>query len=124
MSRAPSAVGPPARRHRSGVVRSAVVGKPSTAGIDIDDETFNFPVGRRAVDAFPMLGMQAMQLLTTAEACHYLLATRKEESMEDFEDPVFFGYIDASGDDDRYVSKEGDVHVRTDFDEAIDMPAR
>ena len=72
-----------------------VVGKPSTAGIDIDDETFNFPVGRRAVDAFPMLGMQAMQLLTTAEACHYLLATRKEESMEDFEDPVFFGYIDA-----------------------------
>ena len=69
-----------------------------------------------------MLGMQAMQLLTTAEACHYLLATRKEESMEDFEDPVFFGYIDASGDDDRYVSKEGDVHVRTDFDEAIDMP--
>ena len=34
-----------------------VVGKPSTAGIDIDDETFNFPVGRRAVDAFPMLGL-------------------------------------------------------------------
>ena len=43
-----------------------------------------------------MLGMQAMQLLTTAEACHYLLAARKEEPMVGFEDPVFFGFINAS----------------------------
>ena len=41
----------------------------------------------------------------------------------DFIEPTFFGYVqEASGDDDRFVTEDGDVYIRTDYDESLDMP--
>ena len=43
---------------------------------------------------------------------------------DEFIEPAFFGFISqVSGDDDRYQSPEGDVSVRTDFDETLDEPS-
>ena len=99
-----------------------VVGEHDSNGIDVDNETFNFPIGRRPIDAFPLLGMLALQQLSNAEAQHYLLTTRTERVEDEFIEPTFFGFISqVSGDDDRYQSPEGDVSVRTDFDETLDV---
>ena len=100
-----------------------VVGAPDTRGIDVDDETFNFPIGRRPIDTWPALGMSALQLLPADDAEYYLLKPRTEATSGDFIEPTFFGYVqEASGDDDRFVTDEGDVYIRTDYDESLDMP--